>query len=176
MGKNVDKQVAALLKKKDIAAPSSVGDGNIGPYMTAMKEFAPKYKDLSLLELCLEMKKAQDAIEQLDIRHARAQGAFDLLRTILIPAKMEDEHITNTVFNGIGRVTTQDDLFVSVKSGLKDKFYAWLRKNKLGDLIQGTVNSSTLKAAMKERLKKGKKLPTELLNVTPVTRAVITKV
>lgn len=49
----------------------------------------------------------------------------------------------------------------------------WLARNGLGDLIQDTVNASSLKAAIKKKQKDGVIVPTELFNVTPNSFAVV---
>lgn len=147
----------------------------LGTYEAAKKEFGEKWQGLELQAMVKELIAAEESKAELKRRHTRAQAACDLLRYNLIPDAMEKAELDTVTYTGIGRVTLTPDVLVSVKAGMKDKLFAWLKKNKLGDLIQGTVNSSTLRAFVKERIKKGKKYPSEQLNVTAVTRASITK-
>jgi hypothetical protein len=149
---------------------------DLGTYAAAKSEFSAKYKALDLLPLVKELIKADQIKAEHKKRHTRAQAACDLLRMELIPNKMIAANQQTVTFKGVGRVALHPDLLISVKAGMKNKLCAWLRKNRLGDLIQGTVNSSTLRAWAKERMQKGKDVPRALLNVTPITRASITRV
>jgi len=66
-------------------------------------------------------------------------------------------------------------MHVSIKEGSNELFYTWLRDNGRGDLIQPNINPSTLKATVKNMVREGEVVPEELLNVSPFTRASITK-
>jgi hypothetical protein len=57
----------------------------------------------------------------------------------------------------------------------KAEFFDWLRDNGRGDLLQENINPSTLKATVKGLVKNGEEIPEDLLNVSPFTRASITK-
>ena len=76
---------------------------------------------------------------------------------------------------GVGRVGLTSDLYASIAPDQKGAAYEWLSDNGHGDVVQPTVNSSTLKALMKSIIKSGKEIPSELFKVTPFTRASITK-
>lgn len=147
-----------------------------GVYAQAQQEYGEQYKGMGLIELAREMVKAKEAVEKLAERKTKAQAAWDLLRFKLIPDAMAAANQQTVIFSGIGRVSLTADLQVSTKVGMKDKLYAWLKKNRLGDLIQPGVNPSTLKAFVKDRMRAGKEVPGDFLNVTPITRASITKV
>lgn len=148
----------------------------LGVYAEAQREFNEKWKGLDLLALAKEMRSVEDSLEKLKERKTRAQGAYDLLRLKLIPDAMNAGNQRTVTFNGIGRISLTPDVQVSTKTGMKEGLFTWLKKNRLGDLIQPNVNSSTLRAFVKDRLKAGKTVPDEFLNVTPITRASITKV
>src|SRR5690606_39367494 len=51
----------------------------------------------------------------------------------------------------------------------------WLRDNGHESLVQETVNSSTFKAFIKERMKEGKEYPKDLIKVNPFSRATVVK-
>jgi hypothetical protein len=72
-------------------------------------------------------------------------------------------------------VSLTADMHVSIKADQKGPFYEWLRDNGRTDLIQENVNPSTLKATVKTMFKNGEEVPEHLLNVSPFTRASITK-
>lgn len=123
--------------------------------------------------LAVEQAKAQDEKERLEGLLKEANAAFDVIRLELLPTLMEDRGIEKVTYEGLGRVQLAADLYVSTKKGEKDGLFKWLKARKLGSLIQPGVNSSTLKAFIKERIEKGKEIPSDYLNVTPFTRASI---
>lgn len=139
-----------------------------------------KYRDLhkderNLQTLVNRMQAAQAKKEDLEAQLKEANAEFDVLRIELVPTLMEDQGVENVRYEGVGRVSLTADVFVSTNKSLQPGLFAWFKKRKLGDLIQPTVNSSTLRAFVKDRIKAGKEIPEEFLNVTPYTRASITK-
>jgi hypothetical protein len=137
-------------------------------------EFA-QYDGMSLMELIREMRRVQLAKDDTEAELKRHNKVFDFLRITKVPQMMEDEGIRNLNVEGVGRVSLTADMHVSIKDGLKESFYEWLRDNGRSDLIQPNVNPSTLKATVKNMVKEGEVVPEELLNVSPFTRASITK-
>lgn len=142
--------------------------------MSTENEFT-EYDKMTLVELVREMKMVQSAKESAEDVVKALNKKFDFLRITKIPQVMEDEGIQRLSVDGVGRVSLTADMHVSVKEGQKDAFYDWLRDNGREDLIQPTVNSSTLKATVKNMVKQGEEFPDQLLNVNPFTRASITK-
>lgn len=135
----------------------------------ARREYAGfSLQALSGLQAALMAEK-----EEVEAELKLINAKFDVLRFELIPEKMEEEGIERVSFDEIGRVSLTADLFVSVRD--KPSLYNWLEENGFGDLIQPVVNASTLKAFIKGRMKAGEEIPEDCLNVTPVTRASITR-
>ncbi len=139
-----------------------------------LNEFA-KYDSMSLVELVREMRRWQNNKETVENELKSVNKHFDFLRITKIPQVMEDEGIPRISVEGVGRVSLTADMHVSIKEGMKDRFHEWLNDNGRGDLVQPTVNSSTLKATVKGMVKAGEEIPEEFLNVSPFTRASITK-
>ena len=133
------------------------------------------YDSLTLVELIAAMSQVQAAKEDLEQQLKAVNRTFDFLRITKIPAKMEDEGIARLAVNGIGRVSLTSDMHVSIKSDRKEDFYQWLSDNGRGDLVQNSVNPSTLKAAVKKMFQNGEEFPEDMLNVSPFTRASITR-
>jgi len=133
-----------------------------------------EYKTMTLFSMVEHMKLLRSEKDDLEAQLAIVNAKFDVLRTEVIPAKMDDDGIERITFDGIGRVGLTADMLVSAtdKAGL----FAWLHENGFQDLIQPTINASTLKAFVKNRMKEGKPVPEEYLRVIPFTRASITKV
>lgn len=140
------------------------------------QQYRDKYKgNRDLPFLTREMKRVQDEKERAEAILKEWNAEFDVLRLEVIPTVCEDLGVEGMRVEGVGRLGLTADLYVSVKSGQKEGWFGWLRKNRLSDLIVPSVNSSTLKAWVKDRIKKGKPVPEEFLNVTPFQRASITK-
>jgi len=134
-----------------------------------------KFDGLSLVDLVCAMYEVQRRKETLEEHLKDVNKEFDFLRITKIPEQMQDEGIERLSVAGIGRVSLTADMHVSVKAGEKERFFEWLRDNGRSDLIQENINPSTLKAAVKKMFANGEDVPDALLNVSPFTRASITK-
>lgn len=136
----------------------------------ARKEFA----GLSLEDLVQRFKDGYARKEEAEAELAKVNAFFDVLRFEVIPDKMDEKGITSMNFTGIGRLGLTADM--SLRMVDKKGAFTWMKKNKLGALITQTINSSSLKTWYKDRLRAGKSVPpAELIKVTPITRASITK-
>jgi hypothetical protein len=133
------------------------------------------YDDMSLMELIREMRRVQTEKDDTEAHLKTLNKHFDFLRITKVPQMMEDQGIRNLNVEGVGRVSLTADMHVSIKEGHRELFYEWLRDNGRGDLIQPNINPSTLKATVKNMVREGEVVPDELLNVSPFTRASITK-
>lgn len=134
-----------------------------------------KYDSFSIVELIQAMATLQNRKEAAEEQLKIINKEYDFLRITKVPSAMEDGGVDRITVAGIGRVSLTADMHVSVKAEQKEKFYDWLRDNGRGDLLQENVNPSTLKAAVKNMLRNGEELPDGMLNVSPFTRASITK-
>lgn len=142
---------------------------------TEMQNEFSHYDEMSVVDLVTAMATLQKSKESLEDSLKAINKEFDFLRITKIPGKMEDEGIDRITVSGIGRVSLTADMHVSVKAEKKAEFFDWLRDNGRGDLLQENINPSTLKATVKGLVKNGEELPEHLLNVSPFTRASITK-
>lgn len=105
------------------------------------------------------------------------EKVYDTMRFAIVPELMLEADMTTTTIEGIGRVSIQDDVTATVAKENKEAFMAWLVEHELEDLISQSVNAATLGAFVRKQLQKkdGVKLPTDLIKITPVTRASITR-
>lgn len=141
-----------------------------------MQDARGKYKGMSLRDLVITMKNVQAAKDDLENQLKDWNAKFDVLRFELIPEKMDEEGVERVSYDGIGRVSLTADIRVATLAAAKPKLFSWLKKNRLGDLLREDINPSTLKSWIKQRMKDGKALPPDdLVKVTPITRASITK-
>ena len=134
-----------------------------------------EYDALTLNELITAMDAVQKQKEVLEDQLKAVNKRFDFLRISKIPTKMDDEGVSNINITGVGRVSLTADMHVSIKTEMKESFYVWLRDYGRGDLLQETINPSTLKATVKSMFKGGQEIPEDLLNVSPFMRASITR-
>ena len=138
-----------------------------------------KYKDMSdVPALAKEMARIEDLLEKSKEETSRLNCQWDVLRLEVLPDRMDAQGIENIAVDGVGKVSLTADLYVSIKPDSKSDLFKWFRKNKLGELIKETVHSGTMRSFVKSWMKdpkKAAKLPSALLNVTPYTRASITK-
>ena len=142
---------------------------------TEMENEYSKYDGVSLVDLVHAMSTTQNRKEALEDQLKILNKEFDFLRITKIPSKMEEDGVDRINVTGIGRVSLTADMHVSVKADQKAEFFTWLRDNGRGDLLQENINPSTLKAAVKKMYREGEEVPDELLNLSPYTRASITR-
>ena len=137
-------------------------------------EFA-KYDSMPLVELVHEMSTLQNRKEAVEDQLKIINKEYDFLRITKVPAKMEEDGVDRINVTGIGRVSLTADMHVSIKADHKEQFFQWLSDNGRGNLITENVNPSTLKAAVKKMYREGEEIPEDMLNVSPFTRASITR-
>ncbi len=94
----------------------------------------------------------------------------------MIPEAFERESISSFTTDNGYRVTVSQRFFASILEGMKDVAFEWLRKNKLGDLIQPTVNAGTLSAEGKRMLEEGRELPEQIFSTHYKPSTSLTKV
>jgi hypothetical protein len=116
------------------------------------------------------MKELGEQLDELEEQRKPLQKEYDRLRLEVIPSEMAEEDITSLT-GGFGRCTLTSDIWVSNPD--KQGLHSWLKDTGNEALIQPTVNAQSLKAFIKEQMKKGNELPDGILKVTPFSRAVI---
>jgi len=124
----------------------------------------------ALTDLIDRMKELGEQLDALEEQRKPLQKEYDQLRLDAIPSQMAEEDITS-LKGTWGRCTLTSDLYVSAPD--KASLHAWLQESDNESLIQPTVNAQSLKAFVKEQMKKGNDIPDGILNVTPFSRAVI---
>lgn len=140
-----------------------------------MQRYRDKYKKgfnlKALVNAMASVQKARDAAKD---KLADLNAELDILRFEKVPEAMDEGGVETIRYDGIGRVSLTADTRVALPKAERHAFYSWCKSHKLGDLITQTINSSTLTSWVKTRIKQGKDVP-GMLNVTPFTRASITK-
>lgn len=192
--------MTVLIQLRDAAldAIRAYEDNNHPPYseMAALKEIAfelleldifptifemPKvyeteeYESMSLIDLAIQLKTLKNALEEVGDLKTAVQKAYDHLSMSIVPDRMDEEGIETTKFAGVGRLQCSSDLRCSVKAKNREPLKNWLIEHGHGALVSETINSSTLKAFVREQMKENKEIPTDLLDLSPFTKASVVK-
>ena len=138
-------------------------------------EFYPEYNDMTVAELAQAQVDVKAEIDILKASTSLLNKRFDHLRLFRIPEKMEETGILSVKLDGIGRLSTQGNIYASIIKGKKEEAYEWLEENGHGALIKGSVNASSLKGFLKEQIREGVPFPDDLFKATPYMMATITK-
>lgn len=126
----------------------------------------------SLVEEFSKLKSEKDLLEE---QLSNINKRIEILARQEIPNAMDEAGIHNVNFEGIGRISLRADVFASISSDNKEAAYEWLEATGRGSLIKPTVNSSTLRAAIKAWILEGEEIPEDLFKVTPYTQATLTR-
>lgn len=122
----------------------------------------------------LQVRRLYDAYE--NVFKALAQVDMTLCE-ITVPEAFEREKTTTLNLKSGFRVSISQRFFASILKDRRDAAFAWLRKHKLGDLIQETVNAQTLSAAGRKMMEDdNKELPESLFATHYKFNTSITKI
>ena len=129
---------------------------DIGP-RTVLAVAATHYKALIDLEAMIEESRL------------KAYHLKNFYQMRVLPELFLDASTDRTTTLNDYTVTLKQDLSASIPKDSRDAAYQWLVENGLEDIITTTVNSSTLKATMKELAEKNMPFPPEdLIKITPL--------
>jgi hypothetical protein len=163
---NILDQVQQLLTMQN--DPSTPAD-----YIQAMEN---ALRDHPLETLAAAMRVMKDRHEDLKASASSVWEVYEKLSMRIVPPVMQDSGIRTMKIDGVGRLQLGEVFNAKIVAD-KQTGYEWLRANGLGDLITETVNASSLKASLKDWLKKGKASPPEdiiEINVLPQATVVRT--
>jgi hypothetical protein len=93
----------------------------------------------------------------------------------VVPDKMAEQGLAGVPLADGGRIELRPKAYCSVRAGKKPDLEDWLHTVEAADLIQPTVNASTLKAFCKERLSHGEEIPEDIINYQPFVEATLIK-
>ena len=130
---------------------------------------------MKLQELARELSQLKSAKDKIEDELSTINKRIEILARQEIPEAMDEAGVQNVKFEGIGKIYLKGDVFASIPAESRDAAYEWLELTGRGSLIKPTVNSSSLKAAVKEWIAQGEDIPEELIKVTPYTQAVLTR-
>ena len=129
----------------------------------------------SYLELATAIRDLNGRISERESVLKELKKQRDQIQIGILPAKMEEEGLQTINVKDIGRLSVTHNMSVSTAAGKKFELIKWFEENGYEDLIQETVNSSTLKAFIKECIQEGRDYPAEMLNMYSFDRVTLTK-
>lgn len=129
----------------------------------------------SIVQLATEYRALKDEKEEIESVLKTINIRLEIIAKQELPAAMDDEGVSNITVEGVGKVYLRGEVYVSILADNREAAYQWLRDTGRGSLIQDTVNASSLKAAAKQWLKDGDSIPEDLIRVTAITIAIISK-
>ena len=137
-----------------------------------LKEAGPRSVLAPAATMYKMLADLEDLIEESRVKayHLKNFYQFHVLPDLFHDASVD----TVRTLNGYN-VAITEDISVSIPADSKPDAYTWLQDNGYGDIITTTVNSSTLKATMKEILKDGVIVPEEVFKVTTLNKYRVTQ-
>ena len=136
--------------------------------------FLRMWQEFSLKDLAVAMIDTRAAHKEAKDAATAIWKEYELLTQVCVVERMESMDITSAKIPGVGTLGIGDNLYASVPKEDKDAMQEWLRHNGYGDLIQGTVNSSTLSAQVRKWIKDGDSWPDDLIKLNVYQQAKIT--
>lgn len=131
------------------------------------------YNSMSLPELAAELKRLRTALDKAKAYSTELQKKHDYLAIDVIPEAMGD--VTSMNITGVGRLQLRTDIRCNTLAEHKENLEKWLVDNGHGSMLSTAVNSSTLKAFIKEQMKENKPYPVDFIKVHPYSQATIVK-
>lgn len=129
----------------------------------------------SYAELAARLAELRDQISNKESEVSLLKQEREILQKKVLPEKMSADGMQNVTVKGVGRLSISTDMQVSVLAENRMLLQRWLKDNGFGELVVETINSSTLKAFVKERVNEGNDLPFDLINIHAFEQVTLTK-
>lgn len=129
----------------------------------------------TVVELANELARLKDQKDDLDNQVKALNLRIEAISKQELPEAMDADGVSNIKLDGVGRISLRGEVYASILAENREQAYQWLRDTGRGSLITEVVNASSLKAAAKSWLKAGDAIPEELIKITPITIAVLTR-
>lgn len=131
--------------------------------------------DSTYVELATFMKTQKDAIAEVTKQLKVMKEQMRIVQEDILPQKMEKDGMKTITLDGIGRLNNNPQFRASVVAEHQIAMRQWLMENGWEALVQETVNSSTFKSWVKERLAEGDEIPMDYINVHSFDQVVLVK-
>jgi transcriptional accessory protein Tex/SPT6 len=157
-----------------------IGDDNELAYITEYQEEILRLaQDAKASDLAQYFTWLRQLHDQLDDLTKELGKVVDSLKTHFIPTTFEAEDLTSLKTTDGHTVSLETRVFASIKEGMKESAFEWLRDKGYGDSIVETVHAQRLTSIAKEVLTGEAEgvfdMPEEVFTVTPRRQARFTK-
>lgn len=136
---------------------------------------AQEYDNMKVFQLATHLRALKNLKDEIKALHTAVQDEYEFLSVNILPERMDDEGIETLKIKDVGRLQSASDIRCNVPAANREALQEWLIDAGFESMVRPDVNSSTLKAFVKECIANGKPYPEELLKVTPFTRASVVK-
>lgn len=133
-----------------------------------------KMELMKLPDMARTLKQLRVLVDTADELTKQISEVHETLAVNIIPDAM-GEDIQTIKIKDVGRLQVRYDIHCSVKADKKDDLKKWLLENGHGALIMDQVNSSTLKAFVKEQIEQGAPYPEDCLSIHSYSKASVVK-
>lgn len=146
-------------------------------YPTLDKELAVAYKGgaIQMARAFVVLHRLNERLLSEDKALKQFKSLWGDYKNVKVPELFEQAGVPNVPLDEGFRVGIAIRTVASIVPGQKDAAYTWLQENDAGDLIQPTVNASTLSKFAKEMGEGNKDLPDDLFTVTLMPNTSVTK-
>lgn len=130
----------------------------------------------TITELAKELRAAMTKAKKCEKLMEQQKSLIYKIAVGKLPPLMENTEQDMINLPGIGKLEYGIEIYPSIKVDDKPDFFAWLRKNKSGDIIKEDVHYKTLQSFVREQLSnpEGLKLP-EIVNVAKIPTVTLGK-
>lgn len=131
----------------------------------------------------VQLARAFVVLHRLNDRMLSEEKAFKPYKTlwseakrVMVPACFEQAGVPNVALSEGFRVgVSEPQIYASVKPGQKSAAFAWLEEQGKRDLVQETINASTLSAFARELGEKNEELPEDIFTVARLPNTSVTR-
>lgn len=132
-------------------------------------------QSLSLTDAAKLYSDLKSLAEEYDDVKKSLNNAVTLLSEVILPELMDEAGFDTVKVSGVGRIQLTSDIRCNVLAANREDLKEWLRKHGHASMISDTVNSSSLKAFIKEMIKEEKEWPKDCVKVHEFTKASVVK-
>lgn len=136
---------------------------------------AQEYDNMKVFQLATHLRALKNLKDEIKALHTAVQDEYEFLSVNILPERMDDEGIETLKIKDVGRLQSASDIRCNVPAANREALQEWLIEAGFESMVRPDVNSSTLKAFVKECMANGNPYPQELIKVTPFTRASVVK-
>lgn len=134
-----------------------------------------EFDQMSVPDLAVALRGLKYRLEEMGRIKTEIQKSYDFLSIDVLPERMDEEGIQTLKIKDVGRLQMSSDIRCAVPAANREDVKEWLNEHGHGSMVSETINASTLKAFVREMMKEDKEWPSDLLKVTPYSRATVVK-